>query len=151
MKRFFDLYLNAFRNYANFSGRACRAEAIAFMWTNWLLMYYIPAIIAKQMHIVEQGKNAMVAFGGVSALYVTILFLIIAIPTLALSVRRLHDINLSGWVILLALIAEILLSIIFIVIAPVIKIIFVILTFVVLYVVKGDDYANLYGEPSSKY
>ena len=151
MLRFFDLYLNAFRNYANFSGRACRAETIAFMWTNWLLTYYIPGIIAKQMHIVEQGKNAILAFGGTYNSFVTIFALIIAIPTLALSVRRLHDINLSGWVILLALIAEILLSIILIVIAPVIKIIFVILTFVVLYVVKGDDYANLYGEPSSKY
>ena len=150
MNRFFDLYFNAFRNYFNFSGRACRAEAIAFIWTNYLLMYILPVLIVKYTHILQinVATRAVVFFASIIGALFAIFILI---PTLALTVRRLHDINLSGWTIILFILIELFFSILLVVIYPVVRIIFNIVAFVGLFIIKGNDYTNIYGEPSSKY
>lgn len=87
------------RNYANFQGRARRAE-----YWGYTLFWWIALILAVILDLVlsfalfgqnEYGEPNIV-------LVVTILFLLgTAIPNIALWVRRFHDLDLSGWMYLL--------------------------------------------------
>ena len=85
--------------YADFSGRAPRAE---FWW--YVLAVVVVAIILR---IVESilGLSHMIfyAFGPLTLLF----RLATIIPSLAVSVRRLHDTDRSGWWVLLPLIPEV--------------------------------------------
>ncbi len=84
------------QNYAQFSGRAPRAE----YW--WFFLAVIIAYIV--LSIIESilGIKGMImgVYGPLSAL----LFLGTLVPSLAVGVRRLHDTNRSGWWILAPLI-----------------------------------------------
>ena len=73
-------YLNAFQNYANFSGRARRAEYWYF-----LLAHYIVLLILG------------VAFAPLAGIY----YLGALIPLIAVGVRRMHDTGKSGWFLLI--------------------------------------------------
>jgi len=84
-----EWYLAVLKQYAVFSGRARRKEYWMFALFN--------LIIAVAIGVVE----GVVGSGGVlGALYALGVF----IPNLAVSVRRLHDSNRSGWWLLLAFI-----------------------------------------------
>ena len=77
-------------NYANFSGRARRAE---FWW--YFLANFIVSLMLNLLH------------GGVRAIFVVLVViygLAVLIPGLAVGVRRLHDTGKSGWWLLIALI-----------------------------------------------
>ena len=74
------------KNYVNFEGRATRAE---FWW--FFLFNLIVGVILS-------------LFGRVGTVLSGIWSLAILLPYLGLSVRRLHDINKSGWLMLLGLI-----------------------------------------------
>ena len=76
-----------FENYANFSGRASKAE---YWW-------YILAVILVSIGI--GVVDAILQTSVLSALLNLALF----IPGLAVAVRRLHDTNKSGWWYLIAL------------------------------------------------
>jgi uncharacterized membrane protein YhaH (DUF805 family) len=82
---------SGFRNYVGFSGRAARSE-----YWYWTLFVVLLSIVAKVLDIVLFGTQATV-IGGI----VTLAFLL---PGLAVSVRRLHDRDKSGWFFLLILI-----------------------------------------------
>ena len=86
--------------YADFSGRAPRAE---FWWYTLALMvvFIVVAIVEGIL-----GIHRMIAgmYGPVSAL----LLLATLIPSLAVGVRRLHDVNRTGWWLLLPLIPDVL-------------------------------------------
>lgn len=82
-----NAYLHALKNYFNFSGRAGRREYWTFVLVNLLLGYVI------------LFADRQTAIGDVPA---ALFLLLILIPTLAVSVRRLHDSDLSGWWVLLA-------------------------------------------------
>lgn len=69
-----------FANYANFKGRSTRAE---YWW------------VALFTFIVSMVLSWLGSFGTILN---GIFSLAIIVPSLALSTRRLHDINLSGWV-----------------------------------------------------
>lgn len=73
----------AFKNFAKFEGRSSRSEYWYFALFNFLIS------IALAMLPFFAGKM----FAGVSGLYGLLVF----IPTIALSIRRLHDTNRSGW------------------------------------------------------
>ncbi|AZO25623.1 MAG: DUF805 domain-containing protein [Mesorhizobium sp.] len=75
-----------FRNYVNFSGRASRSE----FWYTYLFIFIVGVIVV----IVD----AVVGNEAVSSIW----NLAILVPTLAMTTRRLHDINRSGWHQLLA-------------------------------------------------
>lgn len=75
-------------NYANFNGRARRAE----YW--WFVLANI--IVSIVLQIVD-GIIGLPIFGGLYGLAVLI-------PTIAVGVRRLHDVDKSGWFLLLAFI-----------------------------------------------
>ena len=106
-----------FRTYFTFIGRATRAE---FWW------WYLFTLGAFGLLIIE-----VLLIGGLAIL----LFALGAvIPSVAVAVRRLHDINKSGWTYLLHLGA----------LLPVIGIVFTIYM-IWLYVKKGDVGTNRFG------
>ena len=74
------------KNYVNFQGRATRAE---FWW--FFLFNFIVGLILS-------------LFGKAGTALQGIWSLAILLPQLGLSARRLHDINKSGWLLLLGLI-----------------------------------------------
>jgi Predicted membrane protein len=74
-----------FKNYATFSGRASRSE----FWFSYLFLVIV-GIVASIIDIVV--NNEIVS---------SIWNLAVLVPTLAMSSRRLHDINRSGWLQLL--------------------------------------------------
>ena len=84
-----DWYLAVLKKYAVFSGRARRKE----FWM-YILFYFIIAVV---LGIID----GVIGTGGIlGGLY----GLALLVPTLAVSVRRLHDTNRSGWFILIGLI-----------------------------------------------
>src|SRR4051794_26970709 len=89
-----------FQKYADFSGRAPRAE----YW--WYVLAVVVAFIV--LGIIESilGINHMIfyAYGPLRALF----WLATIVPSIAVGVRRLHDTNRTGWWILLPIIPYIL-------------------------------------------
>lgn len=82
-----DWYLQVFSKYADFSGRACRAE----FW--WFTLYSI--LVAFGLAIAE----LIFGLGQVlSLVYSAVVF----IPSWAVAVRRLHDTDRSGFWLLIA-------------------------------------------------
>ena len=79
------------KRYANFSGRAPRAE---YWW--YMLLLVVLAIVA----MIGDSLIGMSLFGPYGPLYALVLFGTL-IPSLAVAVRRLHDTNRSGWWLLL--------------------------------------------------
>ena len=86
-------YLEAFKKYAVFSGRSRRKEYWYFVLFNIIVS------------IVLAGIDALLGtFTSYIGLLSGIYGLAVLIPTLALTVRRLHDIDRSGWWILIGLV-----------------------------------------------
>jgi uncharacterized membrane protein YhaH (DUF805 family) len=84
------------KRYAEFSGRSQRKE----YW-----MFTLGVIIAEVVIMIVEGIlgiNRMV--GGIYGPILSLFVLALIIPSLAVSIRRLHDIDKSGWFLLLAFI-----------------------------------------------
>ena len=81
-------FIDAFRNYANFSGRATRTQY--WMYTLIYLVFYIG------LAIIDEFVGTLVLAG--------IFSLVMFIPSIAYGARRLHDTGRSGWWQLIALI-----------------------------------------------
>lgn len=106
-----DWFKKCLRNYINFGGRARRAEFWSFQLCYWAV-FIIGLII-----IILSFTNAVVAsdsLTGLGIFYIVGCLLVLAwsvfsvlmfIPMVAVAVRRLHDINLSGFWLLLHFIA----------------------------------------------
>ena len=92
-------YLKVVRdNYANFSGRAQRVEYWMFVLIN--------VVISVVLSIVEQTAGLTSepdALGQTQGYLTPIYSLIVLIPSMAVTIRRLHDVGKSGWWILIAL------------------------------------------------
>jgi len=88
-------YLAVLKNYAGFSGRARRKEY--WMFTLFNMIFAIVAIILDNVLGIAMEE---IGYGPLYGLYA----LAVLIPGLAVSVRRLHDVGKSGWMILIALI-----------------------------------------------
>ncbi len=105
-------------NFANFEGRARRKEYWGVKLFFLLFMFPIAILL-----------GVLSAFFGEWIIYLTYVVMIpLFIPSLALSVRRMHDIGKSGWLVLLGLIPFI---------GGIILFIF--------YVTEGDIGTNKYG------
>lgn len=104
-----------FRKYATFSGRASRSE---YWWATLFLVLvalviWIPGVIVGVM----TGTPGTDAYGratttpgplfAVFAVIGILFWLAVLIPGIAVTVRRLHDANLSGWFYLLGLIPSV--------------------------------------------
>ena len=80
-----DAVGSVFGNYATFSGRARRAE----YWWFILFVFFVNIGVS----IID---SIFLGFSGAGPVGL-IFSLAIAIPTIALTARRLHDVNKSGW------------------------------------------------------
>lgn len=78
-------YLEVLKKYAVFNGRARRSEYWYFFLFN--------VIISIVLNVVGAGLNLF--FLG------TLYSLIVLIPSIAVAVRRMHDVNKSGWYLLI--------------------------------------------------
>lgn len=96
-------YLLPWRKYAVFAGRAPRREYWLFHLGNSLIgmFLYLAAVLASPS-MLDGGEPSG---GSLLFLLLMVVFsLAVIIPSLAVSTRRLHDINLSGWRFLVVLI-----------------------------------------------
>lgn len=92
---------SGYANYANFSGRSARS---AYWW--WALFQIVVAIAIA---MVEGGGSGAMGGGSASFAYNPGIVGLIwslgnLIPGIAVSVRRMHDLDKSGWMLLIALI-----------------------------------------------
>jgi uncharacterized membrane protein YhaH (DUF805 family) len=97
-------YLKVLRQYADFSGRARRTEY--WMFTLFHVIFALGAMaidnaLGITFHFTgRDGAPMPIFYGYIYLLYV----LALIIPGLAVSVRRLHDVGKSGWMLLIGLI-----------------------------------------------
>jgi len=84
-------YISVFQKYTDFDGRASRREFWLFQLANIIIMLGIAVLF----FIIPQ------AWPVVLALYI-LYFVAIIIPSISVTVRRLHDISKSGWWILVS-------------------------------------------------
>lgn len=138
-----------FENYANFNGRARRSEYWYFILFNALFSFALTILdnlLGLQFGTAESGILS------------TIYSLAVFIPSLAVSVRRLHDIGKSGWLLLIAYGAIILLAVFLIlgtlmrsfdssalIIIFALLIIAVAIWLLIMFCTEGDDFTNKYG------
>lgn len=87
-------YMTVLRKYAEFDGRARRREYWGFVLVN-LLVLILLAVPDALLGLATPGTGV-----GLSAIYV----LAVAVPWLAVTVRRLHDVGRSGWWVLVGFI-----------------------------------------------
>ena len=98
---FMDALTTVFRNkYATFSGRASRSE----YW--WAYLGYF--VIATVLQIFALVGGIILIDAGQLAILPTLIALVgivaLIIPTIAVSVRRMHDTGKSGWMLLILII-----------------------------------------------
>lgn len=86
-----NYYLTVFKKYATFSGRAQRAE----YWYFYLFHF----IVTMLLFFIDMGIIYVYPSYGYAWLY-GVYTIGSLIPLLAVSVRRLHDVNKSGWMLL---------------------------------------------------
>lgn len=88
-------YIEALKKYAVFSGRSRRKEYWFFVLFNVIFSFVLGFIDGMMGNVhMESGMGLL---GGVYSL-------LLLIPGIAVSVRRLHDTNRTGWWVLLGLI-----------------------------------------------
>ena len=94
--------LMPYRRYADFSGRSRRQE----FWMFQLLVFLVVVVlqIVGGVGIAVGGDSGGGVLGGMFMLLFAVFALGSLIPSLAVTVRRLHDTDKSGWMILLGLI-----------------------------------------------
>lgn len=107
-----NYYISVLKQYAEFSGRSGRKEYWMFVLFNFIISLGI-SFIAKSMEM---------------PMLSTVYSLAIFLPSLGVGIRRLHDVNKSGWMLLVSLI-------------PLVGFIWLI----VLMATKGDESENQYG------
>lgn len=111
------------KRYAQFSGRASRSE---FWWFQlFIVIVSIPLYVLGFIAGYTESQVLALASTGLSVL----VWLAIVVPTIAVTVRRLHDTDRSGWWYLLMLV-------------PIVSV--VLLVFLVLPGTPGD---NRFGSP----
>lgn len=81
-------YLEALTKYATFEGRACRKEYWYFKLYNFIILVILV--------LIDAGLGSV-------AILTLIYLLASSIPKISVTVRRLHDVNLSGWFYLVSL------------------------------------------------
>ena len=91
------------RRYADFSGRSRRKEYWMFFLFNMLVALFVWGLLAVTFFAGLSETEMTVIMTPVFVVY-GLLVLALIIPGIAVTVRRLHDIDRSGWSILLGLI-----------------------------------------------
>jgi len=92
-------YLEVMSKYAVFSGRARRKEYWMFQLINMIILVVLFAALIPPL--ITHSQSFLLLFLGV---FLCVYALATIIPGLAVSVRRLHDADLSGWWVLVGLV-----------------------------------------------
>lgn len=117
-----------FENYSNFSGRARRSEYWYFRLATAVIFFALIAF-AGLLAIVTGGALAFQIAMAIFFIYI----LLSVIPSLAVTVRRMHDLGKSGWNVLISFIP---------LVGPI--------WFLVLLATEGEQGENYYGpDPKS--
>ena len=91
-------FLKAFKKYAVFDGRARRKEYWFFQLIKYII-YLVPILVLSfflpYFGLLSEGDSDLLLFIGI--VYYFLYFAIMFLPTLAVTVRRLHDTGRSGW------------------------------------------------------
>jgi len=90
MEKYIENFKTVFKKYSVFSGRSNKAEYWNFFWSNLAISVAL-SLFSK---IIGNDSNLL------GMLYSLVIFL----PSTALSIRRLHDIGKTGWMLLVSLI-----------------------------------------------
>ncbi len=123
-----DFYLHTLKNVFNFSGRARRKEYLIFeIGTLILFCVLIPSIFSFSQGLSDKEARMLLFFISLGLL-ITLKFIF----SLAVSIRRLHDVGKSGWFLLLNLI-------------PVINVVVTLYLVYLTCIKKGDIGDNQYG------
>ena len=85
----FDFMMLPLKRYADFSGRARRME----YWMFWVLNIIVSVVAA----IIDLVLGTSTIIGGAAGAASALAGLALLIPGLAVTVRRLHDTDKSGW------------------------------------------------------
>lgn len=93
-----------FRKYARFTGRASRSE---YWWFS--LFFWLAICLITSLSLVSGLLSPLLVLAGMGVTAAAVLVMLL--PALAVSVRRLHDCNLSGWWLLAAYILPPLLAV----------------------------------------
>ena len=103
-------YLNVIRNnYANFEGRARRQEYWMFQLFNFIVIAVLEVLSMISLALGtlgvdnNRGMNAGLVFSFIFTGLLLIYALGILVPTIAITVRHLHDAGYSGWLYLVSL------------------------------------------------
>jgi uncharacterized membrane protein YhaH (DUF805 family) len=112
-------FVMGMKNFLQFGGRSRRSEYWYFALF-YILILFVLAFIDVSFGWVRNGSG----IGPLSGLFVLIVFL----PNLALSIRRLHDTGRSGWWILIGFV-------------PIIGF----MALIYFYAIEGDADTNVYG------
>lgn len=97
-----EAYKKFWSNYANFNGRTSRAD----YWWAFLANLLVGMVIGLVFGFISGltgASNGEVSLG-IPTLLSSIYSFAILVPSIAIGVRRLHDINKSGWYLLMGLI-----------------------------------------------
>lgn len=86
-----EWYLKVLKNYTGFQGRASRQEYWMFFLFNVLAVLALSIVGG----IIHQTLGLILAYGYMLA---------VALPSLAVAMRRLHDTGKSGWFVLISLV-----------------------------------------------
>ena len=93
---FFDAVATAFRRYFDFSGRSSRSEFWwFFLFCVLLYMLTFSLTINELGQIDESNPEAFLSKALTS--WFGLAFILTLIPSISISIRRFHDINMSGW------------------------------------------------------
>ena len=91
-----------YRRYAEFTGRSRRREYWMFVLFYWLVAVVIGAIFGtRQAVTIGTWYSAQVVTNGTGSTIGNLFALASLVPSIAVAVRRLHDIDRSGWWLLL--------------------------------------------------
>jgi uncharacterized membrane protein YhaH (DUF805 family) len=134
-------YIKVIKNFANFRGRASRREFWMFILIN--------IIISIILSIIDSALGLKIGSGAMQQGILGLLYsLFIFIPNLAVTIRRLHDINKSGWWLAGFYAAIIVLSVLLVNMQSIIFSLIMLglaIYFIVLLATPGDTGANEYG------
>lgn len=101
-------YKSMFKKYAQFNGRSRRSEYWLASVMNFIIVmaFYLIMFIPMMIDITSNGEPSGLTAGimGIFGLLIFAYAIAILVPSLAMSVRRLHDTGRSGWFLLLNLI-----------------------------------------------
>ena len=144
MERIWNLFMYAIKKPNKFEGRACRMEAISFALVSTIIFLGLIILMLILMGLGSAASSNGSGSGifGILSLLVGLLTLILGIillvPGWGVGCRRLHDLNLSGWLQLLYIV-------------PVINGFIGIVFFVMFYFIPGTEGDNQYGRVSENY